>query len=248
MNTHLKTKLIADINALDGTESLDALLVLAKTCQPWLSEFTTQELAPLANAVNTYLATASSSASGEDLLVASKILEATELKPTSPTVAEQLEGWTKRIVHSGNCLSGNKNAMSDTNEFSETATGRGAYAYGWADGLKKTICDVSGRGAFFGALTHGVADRPINYMRLWITIDGAEFFYEYTGKTKNYERLYVGMLGPEYYGHYRFSRPFDPALGIPFKASLKVEAQVGTHKDNHYELRRAYAYYVLNQF
>ena len=78
MNAHLKTKLIADINALDGSEPLSELLVLAKACQPWLSEFTTQELAPLTNRVTTDLANADNS-NTDDLLIASKILEAIDI-------------------------------------------------------------------------------------------------------------------------------------------------------------------------
>lgn len=79
MNAHLKAKLIADINALDGSEPLSELLVLAKACQPWLSEFTTQELAPLTNRVNSELAKTDNDSNTDDLLIASKILEAIDI-------------------------------------------------------------------------------------------------------------------------------------------------------------------------
>lgn len=82
--SHFMTVLKARVAALPPDPTEEQLLDTAKACQPWLSKFSSQELAPLANAVNAYLATASSATNGEDLLVASKILEATELKPSSP--------------------------------------------------------------------------------------------------------------------------------------------------------------------
>lgn len=94
MNTNLKAKLLADINALDGSEELDALLVLAKACQPWLSEFTTQELAPLANLVNNYLASSASDANPENILIASKALQAIDIasQPTNSPIKNIYRG------------------------------------------------------------------------------------------------------------------------------------------------------------
>lgn len=130
MNTNLKAKLIADINALDGSEELDALLVLAKACQPWLSEFTTQELSPLANLVNNYLASSASDADSENILIASKALQAIDIasQPSNSVVKNIYRGVYNGSASSEETITIPQVNMDKTTVKMQTSIAAAAYA------------------------------------------------------------------------------------------------------------------------
>lgn len=245
--SHFMTVLKARVAALPPDPTEEQLLDTAKACQPWLSEFSSQELAPLANAVNAYLATASSSASGEDLLVASKILEATELKPTSPTVAEQMGRLLKRRIRPDACRGANTH--SEYVEFNNTVVGRGAFKeislyHSSESPYAGRVCAVAGQGVFFAALTCSTWTYD-STASIRITIDGVEYCISSEGNMRNTERLYAGVMDVIGNGQIDFGQPLSLAQGIPFTKSLLVDVETSSVNANGGGRRSSYAYYIL---